>query len=892
MTVDRLRQILRLRWRSLVDGHAVDRELDDELRFHVDQQIAAHVAAGMSEEAARTAALRALGGVEQRKEECRNTRGVAWLEHLGRDLRLAIRQLAKQPSFAVAAIVSLALGIGANIAIFQLLNAVSFRTLPVRAPQELVELQLTGGGRAGRHSGRYRQISLPQYEALVARQQAFTSLVAFGDTRFNLSPHGEVRYVDGLWVSGNFFETLGVAPAVGRLIGPADDVANCGSGVAVISYALWQSQFAGRPDIVGQALPGPSPTPTIIGVTAPEFFGVEVGRQFGVARPVCAAGNTRRDHWWLAAIGRMKPGWTRERTRAHLQGILPDVQRDALPDYRAEWQAAYLKMTVAVADASAGISPLRQAYLRPLWILMAVVALVLLLAAVNLANLLLARATARRQEFAVRLAIGGTRRRVVQQVLTESLLIAALGALAAVGVSLSISRAIPPLISTTVDHIHLDLSLDWRVFAFTTLAAVLTSLLVGLAPALRLSRVPIGAGSGRGAAGNDGVSVRRGLVGVQVAITLVLLFGGLLFLRTFRNLASQDLGVGERGVVIANVFFLDASQPAARRAASYRDLDERLRALPGLMSMAEAYTTPLGGSFSDTGIEVDGQPVGNASVNRVSPGYFQTLGTRLLAGRDFDARDVAGAPTVAIVTQSFAAEYLNGAGVGAHFVVPDDHGGRGLDHQVIGVIVDQKYVDVRETRPKILFTPSAQHDAPLGLTRRYVIRAATVPAQTVSAISSAVLAFDPTASVRYAQLETQVTEALLQERLMAQLSAIFGAVALMLAAVGLYGVVSYGVVSRRAEIGVRVALGATGARIVSMVLGDVGRIMLVGLAGGGALALLAGQAIRTLLFGLDATDIGTLATAAAVLLVCGFLAALSPARRAAGTDPVSVLRQS
>src|SRR5687768_15302253 len=338
MTLDRLRHIVRLRLRSLWRGADLDRELDEELRDHIERQIAANVERGMSPDAARTSALRAIGGVEQRKEECRDARGISPIENLLRDLRLAIRQLRKQPGFTLTAIASLALGIGGNTVIFQLLNAWSLRTLPVRAPHELVEMRLTGDGRAGRHTGRNRQISLPQYEELVARQQAFSSLIAFGDTRFNLSPTGEVQYVDGLWVSGNFFGALGVAPAIGRLISPADDVKGCGAGVAVISYSLWQGRFGGRADIVGQTVPGPGAAVPIIGVTPPEFFGVEVGRQFGVAMPNCASGNTRRDHWWLAAIGRLKPGWTAMQAQAHLQGILPDVQRAAMPDFRSDWQ--------------------------------------------------------------------------------------------------------------------------------------------------------------------------------------------------------------------------------------------------------------------------------------------------------------------------------------------------------------------------------------------------------------------------------------------------------------------------------------------------------------------------------------------------------------------------
>jgi putative ABC transport system permease protein len=884
-------RILTLRLRSLWSGTALDRELDEELRYHVDRQTDEHVARGMAREDARTAALRAIGGVEGRKEQMRDARGISMIENLLRDLRLAARQLRKQPGFTFTAILSLALGIGANTAIFQLLNALSLRTLPVRAPHELVEMRLEGDGRSGRHTGRNRQISQPQYEALLPRQQAFSSFIAFGDTRFNLSRTGEVRYVDGLWVSGNFFDTLGVTPAIGRLIGPADDVKGCGQ-IAVISYALWQSQFGGRADVIGQTLPGAGAGMTIVGVTAPGFWGVEVGRQFGVAAPICASGNTRRDHWWLAAMGRLKPGWTREQARAQLQGILPDVQRDAMPEYRSDWQAGYLKMTVDLVDASSGVSPLRRTYQRPLWILMAVAGLVLLLAAVNLANLSLARATARQQEFAVRLAIGGTRGRVLQQVLTESALLAALGSIAAVGVAMAASRAIPPLMSTAVDRIHLDLSPDWRVFAFTMAVGIATSLIVGLAPAIRLSGVSI-ARTERGSAGNAGARTRRVLVGAQVAITIVLLFGGLLFLRTFRNLSTQDLGIGERGVVVATVFFREAAQPAARRADAYRDLDARLQAMPGVVRMAETYTAPFAGSMSNTEIVVDQSVMGDAWVNRVSPGYFETIGTKLIAGRDFDERDGHGAGRVAIVTKSFSEVYLKGAGVGARYTEPDDFDSKApTQYEVIGIVADQKYMDLRETQPKTMFLPSAQQPDPPSLTRRYVVRASTAPAQTIGAITQTVGMFDPTATIRFALLDTQISEAMLQERLMARLSGIFGLVALLLAIVGLYGVVSYGVASRRAEIGVRVALGASRSRILSMVMGDIGRVMIAGVLAGSALALAAGRGINSMLFGLEGSDVMTLLTAAGVLIACGLLSAAWPAKRATAIDPVTVLRES
>jgi predicted permease len=788
---------------------------------------------------------------------------------------------------------SLALGIGANTAMFQLLNALTLRTLPVPAPHELVEIRLTGDGRDGRHTGRNRQVSLPQFRAIASRQEAFTSLMAFGDTRFNLAPAGEVRYVDGLWVSGDFFGTLGVTPLIGRLLGPADYRQECGTSApaAVISYPLWQTEFGGRPDILTQTVPFGAIRVPIVGVTQPLFYGVEVGRQFSVALPICMAGFERKDHWWLASIGRLKPGWSRAAATAQLSRVFREVQEETLPDYRPDLAAEYLAMGITVEDASSGVSPLRRLYREPLWILMAISGMVLLMAAVNLGNLLLARATARQSEFAVRLALGGGPRRILQQVLVESALLAALGAVAALAVAWVISRSIPPLISTAVDRIHLDLGLDWRVYGFTTMVAAAATLIFGGAPALRAARTRILSGMTRGGASNEGLRFRRALVALQIAVTLVLLFGGTLFLRTFNNLASVDSGVNERGIVVPVVFFNERTYPVERRRDAYRQLDERIRSLPGVISATDAYTTPMGGSIWDTDIESDEQKTGSTNGNRIGPGYFATLGTRFIAGRDFDARDVPGSPRVAIVNESFAKAFYTGDPIGRRFRIPSDSGGAGITYDIIGLVADQKYTDLREAQTRILFLASDQ-EPELPLTRRYVIRAAVPASDTVAAVTAALAEFDPRLAVRYDILDTQIGQGMLRERLMARLSMIFGGVALLLAVVGLYGVVSYGVASRRAEIGVRVALGASRHRILAMVLGDVGRLMTAGVLVGSVLALAAGRGIRTLLFGVEGTDAFTLVTAAGVLVICGFASAAWPARRAAGIDPVSALRES
>jgi predicted permease len=887
----RLPAMLRLRFRSLFRGSQADRELDEELHFHLDRQIEADVARGVPADQARTAALRAIGGLEQRKEQMRDQRGVSRLENLVRDVRLAGRQLGKQPGFTLAAVLSLALGIGANTAIFQLLNALILQTLPVAAPHELVEVRLTGDGRAGRHTGRNRQMSLPQFEELQRRQQVFASMLAFGDTRFNLSPQGEVQYVEGLWVSGSFFQTLGVPPAAGRLFSPDDDRPGCGASGAVISHALWQREFGGRSDLANLTIPFGSRRVPVVGVTPPGFFGVEVGRQFGVAMPICAAEFTRRDHWWLAVIGRVKPGGSLERARAHVETLLPDVLRETTPAYDRAGESAYLSMRADVVDASAGVSPLRRSYARSLWILMAIAGLVLLIASVNLANLLLARATARAQEFAVRLALGGTRGRVLQQVFTESVLLAAVGSVAALGVASAAGRSIPPLISTATDPVHLDLGIDWRIFAFTALVGIGTSMIFGMAPALRAARAPHLRTGQRGAASHEGLRMRRALVSLQVAVTLVLLFGGLLFLRSFRNLATEDTGVSSDGVVIANVFYPAATFPLEKRRLAYAETERRLAALPGVARVAEAFTTPIGGNFSDRDIAVDGRTLGNSYMNPVSAGYFDVLGTPLAAGRDFDAGDVPGAPAAAIVNEAFAARFLDGRALGRRFSTTTVVGTIETTYDVIGVVSNQKYLQMREPFPPIFYPASSQIAAP-GLTQRYVLRSLQPPARTIAEVGAALREIDPAISVRSATLERQIGEAMLQERLMARLSALFGGLALLLAAIGLYGLVAYTVASRRGEIAVRIALGAGRGRVLGMIIGEVAKMLGAGIAAGSMLALALAGSVRSLLYGLDANDPATLLLAGAVLLLAGLLAAGVPALRAARVDPAGTLREA
>jgi predicted permease len=869
-----------------------DSELARELDAYVELETEANMAAGLPRAQARAAAMRKLGNTARVREAVYDMHSVPWLDPFCRDLTYAARQLRRQPAFTIAAVLSLALGIGANLAIFQLLYALSLRHLPVAAPDELVEVRLVGDGRAGRHTGRNRQLSWPQWKALERRQQAFSNMFAFGDTRFNLAPLGEVRYVEGLWVSGGFFSTLGLTPVAGRFITEDDDRPGCGYPGAVVSHTFWQRELGGRPDAIGRLISvGPAKVP-VLGVAPPGFFGVEVGLRFAVALPICSAEFDRRDHWWLAAIGRLRRGWTREQAEAHLHSVLRAVQEETLPTtYRGEATERYLAMRVEVVDASAGVSPMRGSYQRPLWVLMATAALVLLIASVNLTNLLLARATVREREFAIRLAIGGSKARVLQQVLVESLALALLGLAVALVFSAMATRSVLILLSTMTDAVFLDLSPDWRLSTFAVVLAVCTALGVGLGPAVRATRATTLTTNERGAVGNRAhLTVRRTLVAVQVAFTLVLLFGAALFARSLQNLATTDTGLRSDGVLTANVFFRESAYPPERRSLAYADLEERLRTLPGLTGVADTSTPPLGGSFWDTTVRIDGREAGRSNVNQVGGRYFDVVGVRLIAGRPFDGSDSPSSEPVAIVNDAFALKYLDGSAVGRTVQMQMPSGVPGTAMTVIGVVQNHKHLDLREPFPPILYLPSSQDRSP-GLTRRYILHSTDDPARAQARVRTALVEFDPDISVRFARLDDQIGEQLLQEGLLARLSGLFGAVAFVLALVGVYGVVAYAAAGRRSEIGVRMALGAGRAAILRMMLGEVVRVIALGLAFGCLGAWFAGRAIGGLLYGLDAGDVPTMAFALTLLSAAGLVAALLPARRAAMIDPVQALRE-
>lgn len=874
-------------WLKNIRGaRRLESELDEEVRGYVDQLSDEYRAQGYSpEEAHRTARIQA-GGIEQIKEHVREARGGAWLDALWRDVAFGARLLRRTPSFAAATTISLALGIGANSAVFGLLNALQLRSLPVVEAAELAEIRLDGP-RCCRHTGRNRQMSVPLWNEIRSHQQAFDSLFAFADTRFNLNPEGEVRYVEALWVSGNFFPALGVSSAIGRLLTPDDDRPGC-EGAAVISHALWQSEFGGRSDVLSRTVRFRDARIPIVGVMPAHFFGVEVGRRVDLALPLCASGFGRHDHWWLAVMGRLKPGWTAAQASAHFSALGAELLRAATPpNYTAEMADAFTRLKFSVRGAENGVSPLRAVYKEPLWLLLAIAALVLITACANVASLFLVRATAREPELALRLALGASRARIVRQLVVEGFLIALAGTAGGLLLAHLAGNAVMALLSTPTDPIVLDIGPDRRVLAFSTVIAVATTLTFALAPALRAARRAEMTGGGRTTAGRERVMFREFLVCAQVALSVVLVSAAMLFLVTLRNLASLDVGFRTEAGLVANVFLREQRYPPETRSAAERELTNRLSAIPGLEGVAHASTPPLVGSTWGTVVRVmtpTAEIKAEANRNQVSAGYFRVMATRLIAGRDFDDRDTVTSPKVAVVNEAFANSVLDDpTPVGRTFRDGED------EFEVVGLARNSKLHMVREAFRPIFYTAASQAADP-GLTIRFVLRSGIGMRAAMDSVKRALAEFDPTASVRFSTLDELTAASLQRERLMASLSGFFGAIATVLAVVGVYGVVSFTAASRQREIGIRIALGARAMHVTRTILGRAVVVVGAGLLVGLALAMVVNARAASFLYGVEPHSPWGLGLIVGVISAAGLIAAGVPARRALRTDPVVALK--
>jgi predicted permease len=896
---------LLFRLRSLFRRDTVESEADAELRFHFDQQVEKYIKSGLTREEALRRARLAFGGHEHIKEEVRDARGVNFIETLLQDIRYGLRILGRTPVISSVAILSLALGIGANTAIFSLIDTVMLRMLPVQKPEELslVEMQSPDSPNDNLDS----VFTNPLWEALRSQQDVFSGIFAWNSTQFDLAQGGAVHNVNGVFASGDYFTTLGVRPAAGRLITADDDKRGCPS-VAVVSYGFWQEHFGGAQSAVGSTLSLDNHIFDVIGVSAPGFFGVDVGSKLDVVIPICTAtvfdGEEsrldRRSYWWLKVIGRSKPGVHQDQLKARLGVISPRVFAAALPqDWEVKDRKDFLKRSFQTVPAATGASYLRRQFTQPLNILMGVVGLVLLIACANIASLMLARAAARHKEIAVRKALGASRARLIRQLLTECVLLSTAGALLGIFFARWGTSLLVRFISTGDNKVFLDLSFDWRVLSFTAAVALFTGLLFGVLPAFRSTRVSLtSAMKGSQAVDADSrAKFRPGrwIVTSQVALSLVLLVASGLFLRSLVKLVTMDVGFDRNNVLLVHANLHNAKVGLEQQSAMFDEIESRLRTLPGVVSGSRSAMTPVSNYIWNSPLLVDtpNAPTGQDSVaffNFVSPGYFGTMRTPLLTGRGFNDGDTKTAPLVAIVNETLARKFFpNGDALGKYFRIQPDPGKPAPPIQIVGLAKDAKYESLREEAHATAYFPITQVTEPTE-EQVFELRTATRPSTLVPSVQVAVASVSKAVPLDFGTLAEQVNDSLVQERLLATLSTFFGALALLLAMIGLYGALSYLVAQRQREFGIRMALGAPRGSILRLVMRDVIVVLAGGVAAGACLALATVGVLQKMLFGLAPRDSFTFIASIAVLSAVAALAGYLPARRATRVDPMVALR--
>ncbi len=901
---------LRALWKNLLRRDQVECDLDEELSEYLASLADEKMRSGMNRDEAYRAARLEMGGVDQVRQRVREVRTGVSLDRLAQDLRYGLRTLSKNPGFTLVAVTTLALGIGANTAMFSLLDQVVLRLLPVRHPEQLVIVRETGN-----HFGNSfgpNTISWPMFEDLRDHNQVFSGMFSRFAATVDLSYGDRAEQIPAELVSGSYFPVLGVGAALGRTIAPDDDAVPDSRPVVVLSYSFWQSYFNGDRSILGRTINLNSQPMTVIGVAQPGFDGVEMGAPAKVFVPIMmktemtphsdGLKDRRRRLSWVTSYGRLKPGISIEMAQASLQPLLHSILEMEVeqPEFSRSATAAdrgsFLRNRVELLPGSD--NDLREYMSKPLWVLFALTAAVLLLACANLANLLLARATAREKEFAVRLAIGAGRMRIVRQLLVESLLLSGAGAILGLALAFLADRVLLRIYlpADAAGEIAPSPIPDWRVLAFALGAMLVTSLFFGLIPAVRSSQTEITTSlKDRSGAGSTGaIPLRRLLAGIQVALSLLLLVGAGLFVRTLRNLENVGPGFSTDHLLT----FTDAPTLSGYSFADTKSFYDRLKinleTMPGVTSVAFS-TMPIlrgyawqnaivGKNFEGTPIEQ--QPV----LSQVDPNYFVTLGIPIIAGRAFSTQDIA--PTdYAVVNESFAREYFPGRNpLGQRFGLVSDSESVTPKTEVIGVIPDRKYRDLRETPPPQAYFPYLAVSNVRGMTM--YVRTQGDPRQFEDALRERMHQFDPHVPVVELQTVTeQIDVSLRTERLVASLSAVFGGLATLLAVIGLYGVMAYVVTRRTREMGIRIALGAMRGSVVALMMREVLMLIGVGLAAGAVLALLLMQLVRSQLYGLNPHDPVTLAAAALVLTLASGLAGLVPALRASRVDPVTALRQ-
>ena len=909
---DRLRQSFH-RLRTFFRRAQLDRELDAELRSHLEMAFERNLAQGMSPEQARRQARVDFGGLEQTRQIYRERRGLPFLDAAFQDLRFALRMLRKSPGFTSVAVLTLALGIGANTAIFSLTDQILLRDLPVPHPEQLVILRSPGpihGHVWSDVDNGAQSFSYAMYKDLREQATVFSGLLACRDFMVNVSGHGETQAARADLVSGNFFQTLEVQPALGRLFTPSDETAPGANSVTVLSYGYWSRQFGADPTILNKSLTVNGVPLTVVGVARQGFYGVQTGSTPDIFIPVTMKAQMapnmlqtledRTDHW-LPVLGRLKPGIAPARAQASLQPIYePMLQLDAkLLKLSGNDLKRFVAKPLLLASGAHGRLVLQEDAQEPLLVLMSMVGLVLLIACANLAGLLVARGEARQREIALRLAMGARRARLVRYLLTESLLIAIAGGGAGIALAWWCLNAIMAAMPQDYAMVGLASSLDFRVLWFAIGLTLATIVLFGFAPAMRATRVDLQSTlKDQGSSVSEGrssIRLRKVLIVSQVALTAVLLAGAGLFARTLVNLEHANLGVNTSRVLQFSVApDLNGDTPAETLALADRARSE-IAALPGVRSVSVSATPIFAGDDSSFNITPEGYPVhpGDSTdvlYDYIGPNYFSTMGIPLLAGREFTEADTAASPKVCVINEKLTRRFFAGRDpVGLHITRGAGNVNANPTMEIIGVVANSKWDDARSDIVPFLYMPDSQ-DKNLGHLAFYV-RTERDPSPMAAALRSLVERLDPHLPVNNLRtLEGQVSDSMFSDRLVAALSVSLALLAALLAALGLYGVLAYVVARRIREIGIRMALGGERSDILRLVVGQGLRLTLVGGATGIVAALVVTRWVASLLYGVSVRDPLTFVAVAMLLAMVSGAACYIPARRAMRVDPIVALR--
>jgi predicted permease len=902
-----LRELAR-RLRMLVHRRQFEVDLDEEMRLHLELRQQEQLQSGMTADDARAAARRRFGNPTALREKSRIAWGWEWFEHLGQDIRYGLRMLRKSPGFTAVAVLTLALGIGANTAIFSLIDAILLRTLPVASPHELVLFSDSpeGGANSGTQTGHWMRFSTEDYSYFRDHSETFKELCAFQSSwnHLKIRVAGAAERPDlayGRLVSGNFFSFLGLTAAAGRLFSPDDDRPGASPAV-VLNYAYWTRKFQNDVSIIGKVVEVNGTTFTIIGVAPRTFSDVKYDRPDLwlplVVQPQVMSSNSYADDpqmHWLSIMARLKPGVTLRQAQTVVSGQLKRIlATQSQPETTQEIANSYIEL----APGAGGISYLRVRYSEALRVLAGIVGIVLLIACANVANLLLSRSSAREKEISIRLAIGATRGRMIRQLLTESMLLAALGGALGILAARWGVKILASLVTGSTSMVS-D-SIDARVLLFTACVSILAGILFGLVPALRSSRTDL-ATQVKGSAGvRMGFGFANGLVSCQIAACLVLLVGAGLFLRTLQKLADQEVGFDEDHILVARINAEAAGYSPAQTPALYRALIDRIEAIPGVLSATVDYSEPFGGSTWTSNFTIEGIPNGPAGqmmVHKelVGPHYFETEGIPILLGRDIGPQDRPGTPLVTVINQTMARKFFPGLNpIGRRFSLGSPFNEKEA-MTIVGVAADARYYSLRDPVPAMEFCAAFQvpdqgsHNA--AYAEDIEVRVSGNPRALPTAIRAALSEVSYSLPVTtVTSLKEEVSDSLRLNRSAAELSSAFGGLALFLSCIGVYGTMSYRVSRRTHEIGIRLALGARRSDVLWLITKECLLLVAVGLVIGVPVALASTSVIASQLFRIRATDPLTFATVAILLVLVALAASYVPTRRAMRVDPMVALR--